>query len=279
MASPIVPDPVYHSATLLLQQYPVRQVGLNRLLAFTYLIPTLVAFAQGVTQFQSVLVRSTGDHIDLGRSVSHFQPTVADSKGSIVNRQQVEQAFIAYLSQSYNLFEAESLAQLGVAGGLTYYRKGDLLIRQGEPAPTLFFLATGLTRYVSVSPDGKEFTQSFIASPSVAGSTRAMVHQTPALFSIEALSDCICLEFEWQTFFQQMKSYPGFLETYAHLLESLFIGKEERENAFVQQSAEQRYLHFIHRNAELVDKIPLQHIASYIGITPVALSRIRKKLR
>lgn len=196
-----------------------------------------------------------------------------------MNRQQVEQAFITYFSQSCGKFKATDFEQLGVNAELKYYAKGDFLIRQGQSASKLMFLATGLARYVSISPEGKEFTQSFASAPGLAGSTRAMVYRTPALFGIEVLEACLCLEFEWNHFFETLKHYPGFLETYVHLLETLFIGKEERENAFVQLSAEQRYLNFLDQHAELANRIPLQYIASYIGITPVALSRIRKRLR
>ena len=74
-----------------------------------------------------------------------------------------------------------------------------------------------------------------------------------------------------------MKHQQGFLEAYNRLLENMFIKKEEREYAFVQHSAEQRYLNFITNNPQLPEKIPLKMIASHIGITPIALSRIRKK--
>ncbi len=196
-----------------------------------------------------------------------------------MNQYQAEQMFIDYFSQLGGGFTADSFASLGVSAQLCYYDKGEYLIEQGCAAPKLFFLATGLVRYVSVSPTGKAFTQSFAQAPSLAGSTRAMVGQTPALFSIEVLEPVICLVFDWAEFFSQMKNQPGFLESYCALLEALFIGKEERENSFVQLSAEQRYLQFIDQYPHLLPRIPLQFIASYIGVTPVALSRVRKKLQ
>ncbi|MEH6577728.1 MAG: Crp/Fnr family transcriptional regulator [Amphritea sp.] len=196
-----------------------------------------------------------------------------------MNKQQAEQDFLEYFSRAYGVLEASSFADLGIQGELRYYQKGEWLIRQGETAPQLFYLISGLARYLSVSPEGKEFTQSFALAPGLAGSTRAMVRKTPAMFSIEALEDIICLEFDWQHLFNCIKQDIGFLETYAHMMETLFIGKEERENSFVHQSAEQRYLYFIEQKGELLDRVPLQYIASYIGITPVALSRIRKKLK
>lgn len=187
--------------------------------------------------------------------------------------------FIHYFSGNDLDIENVNFAKFGLTAKLKHYKKGQLLITQGEAAPKLYFLIKGFVRYLSNSLEGKEFTQSFAGNPCIVGSTRAMTRNVEALFSIEALEDVICLEFDWLAFFSQMKSQPGFLEAYNKLLENMFIKKEEREYAFVQQSAEQRYLTFLDSNPELRDKIPLKMIASHIGITPIALSRIRKKLK
>ncbi|WLQ11969.1 Crp/Fnr family transcriptional regulator [Hahella aquimaris] len=196
-----------------------------------------------------------------------------------MNQREIEQSFLNFLKQSFHLIDAANLADLDLQGEVRCYRKGDLLIQQGRPAPKLFYFAKGFARYICISPEGKEFTQSFACSPNIAGSTRAMVRNAPALFSIEALGDILCLEFDWSHFSQSLQRHPGLLATYTKMLEALFIGKEERIYGFVQLTAEQRYLNFLEQNPQLSDKIPLQYIASYIGITPVALSRIRKKLR
>ncbi len=187
--------------------------------------------------------------------------------------------FIQYFSGSELSIDKANFDKFGLKSKLTHYHKGQKLITQGEPAPKLFFLIKGIVRYMSVSAEGKEFTQSFAVAPGISGSTRAMTRNVDALFSIEALDDVICLEFEWHVFFDQMKSHPGFMAAYNRLLENMFIKKEEREYAFVQQSAEQRYLTFLDMNPQLRDKIPLKMIASHIGITPIALSRIRNKLK
>jgi CRP-like cAMP-binding protein len=187
--------------------------------------------------------------------------------------------FVQYFSGNDSSIDSASFAKFGLKAKLKHYPKGQLVITQGEPAPKLYFLIKGFVRYMGNSPEGKEFTQSFACTPCIVGSTRAMTRGVNALFSIEALDDVICLEFDWLVFFQKMKSQPGFMEAYNRLLENMFIKKEEREYAFVQQSAEQRYLTFLDANPELRDKVPLKMIASHIGITPIALSRIRKKLK
>ena len=158
-------------------------------------------------------------------------------------------------------------------------RKGDYLFQQGDFANRLYFLHTGLVRYVSVSDEGKEFTQTFAKGPRIIGSTKSMVTQAKVLFSIQALEDCVVSSYSWRDFYAQMRDDKAFLECYAHFLETIFIHKEERESAFVKHSAERRYLDFCADFPELKSTIPQQHIASYIGITPVALSRIRKKLQ
>ncbi|OCQ21000.1 cyclic nucleotide-binding protein [Pseudoalteromonas luteoviolacea] len=195
-----------------------------------------------------------------------------------MNIQHQLEDFIAFFSSEQKPLSVDDFSKFGLQGKLKHYQKGALLMSQGSPAPYLFFITQGYARYFNVSADGKEFTQSFACAPCIAGSTRAMTKNTPALFSIEALDDVICLEFEWRNFFNTMKHQAGFLEAYTQLLENLFIKKEEREHAFVHHSAEQRYLNFLNNNPELSNKVPLKMIASHIGITPIALSRIRRKL-
>lgn len=160
-----------------------------------------------------------------------------------------------------------------------YVAKGGYLFQQGDVASNFFFLSTGLVRYVSVSDEGKEFTQSFVKGPSVIGSTKAMVTKSKASFGIQALEESIVLSYPWVTFYEQMRQDKNFLEFYVKLLERIFINKEERESAFMKHSAERRYLDFCATFPELKDTIQQQQIASYIGITPVALSRIRQKLK
>lgn len=190
--------------------------------------------------------------------------------------------FVSYFKQGVDSpnspLELADFARFGLQGEVRHFKKGEQLISQGEPARNIFFLIHGLARYFSVSVDGKEFTQSFAGAPGIAGSTRAMAFNRPALFSIEAMDEVLCLQFNWQDFFSTMEAQPGFLKAYNRLLEHMFAKKEEREYFLLQKNAEQRYLEFLDEHPQLRDKISLKIVASYIGITPIALSRIRKKL-
>ncbi|MBM6552130.1 Crp/Fnr family transcriptional regulator [Marinomonas ostreistagni] len=157
--------------------------------------------------------------------------------------------------------------------------KGDCLLQQGEPCSNMFFLCSGLVRYYSVSQNGKEYTQTIAKAPKLVGSTRALGLVQPALFNIEAVCPSVAISFPWQSFYQQMSQDLAFTQAYAKFLESIFIAKEQKEYAMVKHSATQRYLDFCRDFSELKDVLPQQHIASYIGITPIALSRIRAQLK
>ncbi|WP_416305141.1 Crp/Fnr family transcriptional regulator [Neptunicella sp. SCSIO 80796] len=157
-------------------------------------------------------------------------------------------------------------------------KRGDCLFRQGDQSAQMYFLSSGLVRYYSVSESGKEYTQTIAKAPRVVGSTRAMTLGQPALFTIEALENCIAISFPWKPFYAQMSQDLAFMHAYAKFLEAIFIRKELKESAMVKHSATQRYLDFCSDFPELKDSLPKQQIAAYIGITPVALSRIRAQI-
>jgi CRP-like cAMP-binding protein len=193
-----------------------------------------------------------------------------------MDRIQLQNSFEAYFNEwGYEI----DWQRLTVPMDVHVIRKDDYLFQQGDVANRLYFLHSGLVRYVSVSDEGKEFTQTFAKSPRIIGSTKAMVTGAHVLFGIQALEDCMVSSYPWQVFYEQMRQDIGFLECYVKFLERIFITKEERENAFVKHSAERRYLDFCASYPELKNTIPQQQIASYIGITPVALSRIRQRLK
>ena len=188
-----------------------------------------------------------------------------------------------YLTQQFEAFfdgyqPGTDWSRLAMTPEVHVLRKGDALFRQGEQSERLYFLNSGLVRYFSVSEEGKEYTQSLAKAPRVIGSTRAMTTGAPVQFAIEALQDAVAISFHWPAFIQTMQSDLAFMQAYAKFLTDLFIYKEEKESMMVRQSATLRYVGFCADYPELKDALTKQQIASYLGITPVALSRIRGRL-
>lgn len=156
--------------------------------------------------------------------------------------------------------------------------KGDCFIREGKLPRKFAFVNSGLFRYFYVDDKGNEFTKGFFPEGSFLSSYSAMVQQIPSYFSIEALEDAeiLVIDYEaWQNLRAQHRCWSDFLVA---VLEKGFIKKESREREFLLFDAEKRYTLFLERYPALDQRIKQHLIASYLGITSVALSRIRRKM-
>lgn len=154
-------------------------------------------------------------------------------------------------------------------------RGGDCYITAGEESRDFAFVHRGLLRFVYRQANGREFNKSFASENHFVGAYSAYLSNTPARFSIEALEPCVLLTASLDRIVGLSERYPCWDRFRRLITEQLYIRKEEREAEFLLESAERRYRLFQQRHPGLEERIPQYHIASYIGITPVALSRIR----
>jgi CRP-like cAMP-binding protein len=101
----------------------------------------------------------------------------------------------------------------------------------------------------------------------------------PAGFDIQALEDTetLCLPFEVSD--ALVARHPAWERLRRLAMERLFLEKEQREKDFLTLDATARYQAFLEREPGLASRVALHHVASYLGMTPVALSRIRRKMR
>jgi len=102
--------------------------------------------------------------------------------------------------------------------------------------------------------------------------------QQPARYTIDALEETEVIYIEqkkWETLFERV---PKFERFFRMLLQNAFIVNQERIIAAMSSTAEERYLHFLQRYPQFEQRIPQHQIASFLGITPESLSRIRKQL-
>lgn len=157
-------------------------------------------------------------------------------------------------------------------------KKGAFFIREGQIPRKFAFVKSGLFRYFYVDEKGNEFTKGFFPEGLFLSSYSAMVQDIPSYFTIEALEDgeILVIDYEaWQELRVQHRCWSDFLVA---VLEKGFIKKESREREFLLFDAEKRYNLFLERYPGLNQRIKQHQIASYLGITSVALSRIRRKM-
>ena len=186
--------------------------------------------------------------------------------------------FLEYLNLLSPIPERE-LLKLKKLCTLSQINKGDHFIRQGDNTTKFAFVSSGLFRFVYLSEDGKEFTKSFIDKKSFLTSYSSLLENRESFFSIEALEDStlILIDFyAWKRLFEDEISWN---KLYIKLLEKLYIQKEEREKEFLLYDAKERYEIFLEKFQNLDKRVKQYQIASYLGITSVALSNLRKELK
>ncbi|SCZ66798.1 Crp/Fnr family transcriptional regulator [Thiohalomonas denitrificans] len=157
-------------------------------------------------------------------------------------------------------------------------QKGEHAVEAGNRVESLLFLTSGIARYYYLDGDGREFNKSFSGRGQVLSSISSLVDGCPSPFSIQALTPSEGLEIRYRDFLKLTREYPDWERLRVRLLELLVIKKERREADFLLLSATERYRKFREEFAAIADAIPNYHIASYLGITEVALSRIRNRL-
>ncbi|EFM08597.1 putative transcriptional regulator, Crp/Fnr family [Paenibacillus curdlanolyticus YK9] len=151
-------------------------------------------------------------------------------------------------------------------------------LQAGEPARLIGFCTSGLFRMYYATPSGEEYNKSFCGTADFIASYSSLLLDAPAFFSIQALADSELLVFRYSEFRSLFDKHPCWERIGRVLIEQLYIKKETRERELLILSAEARYRQFLDHYGPLAAAIPQYHIASYLGITPVALSRIRRRI-
>ena len=151
---------------------------------------------------------------------------------------------------------------------------------QGDIPRTIAFIKKGLFSYYYTAENGDAIIKKFFPEGYFISSTAAMLTGTASLFSIYALEDTEILEYDFPAFRQFMHSDSDMAYFQIYYLEKNWvIDKEERELSLKYKPAVEHYLEFMQHYPSLQHRLKQHEIASYLGITPTQLSRIKKELK
>jgi CRP-like cAMP-binding protein len=154
----------------------------------------------------------------------------------------------------------------------------DYFIRAGEVPTKIAFIGSGLFRYVYVNEKGDEFTKGIIMENFFLSSYSAMIMGKPSYFSIEALENSQVLEIIWKDFIQLIENDIYWVKFLLKFVEKGYMIKEKRERDLLLLDAETRYKNFLIEFPGMDQRIKQGIIASYLGVQPETLSRIRRKI-
>lgn len=157
-------------------------------------------------------------------------------------------------------------------------KKGSTLIRIGEKSNYLFFVVSGILRDYYIDDDGNDITRFISQEGGICGGD-SLISDEPSIICTETLENCILMRCPVLDFKKIIENDSDGIKLYVWLLESSLAYKIHRENSFLVKNATERYIDFKFENPGIEKRISQKYIASYLGITPESLSRIRRALK
>lgn len=185
--------------------------------------------------------------------------------------------FFSFFNQ-FNPLSAEILVLMGNVFTYGELKKDDYFVEAGEIAKEVAFLETGIVRAFYTDRQGKEYNQHFFVTPAIIGSYASLISKQETRIPQQALTDCII----WRASFEQIEKLSENnyeIERLRRMIaEHFFLFQEKKEVEMALLDASERYLIFQQEFPNVERQVSQYHIASYLGITPTQLSRVKRKL-
>lgn len=157
------------------------------------------------------------------------------------------------------------------------FPKGTILLKEGQVARNGYYNIKGCVRsYYLV--DGEEKTTQFYTELQSIASHTSYVNQTPANHYLACVEDCVLAVLNYEKEKELCRRFPRFESLCRVALEEDFGKHQEMLSTYITSNPEQRYLHLLKNRPELLHRVPQHQLASYLGVKPESLSRIRKRI-
>jgi CRP-like cAMP-binding protein len=180
-----------------------------------------------------------------------------------------------FLQAGFNKDEAELISHSFTFKNL---KKGDYFVQEGKTSKHLGFIEKGFFQYY-VNLNGEEKTTYSLGANNLIASLVSFLKQVPARENIRAAVSSSIWMISKDAFNHLQQTIPSFKDYYIGILEWQICCIEESRIDGIMLSAVQRYEKMMYKEPDLIQQIPVQYLASIIGVTPRHLSRIRNNLR
>lgn len=157
------------------------------------------------------------------------------------------------------------------------YKKGTVLLKEGEISSEVYFVLEGCIRQYYLV-DGEEKTNNFFTEEQWVISMQSFGQNKPSDHFMDCCTDCSLVVGNREKEEGLYKRFPKFETVSRKVMEKVFAEQQERMSSYATDTAEQRYLKLLKSRPDLFQKIPQYQIASYVGVKPESLSRIRKRI-
>jgi CRP-like cAMP-binding protein len=157
------------------------------------------------------------------------------------------------------------------------FRKRQFISQEGDIARYDSYVLRGLTRIYEVDRKGKEHVIQFGPEDWWVGDLYSFLTETPSAYAIDCLEDTEILQISRPDLEQLYVQVPSMERCFRIMIQNAYIAATQRVSANLTKSAGQRYEDFLTRYPHIGERVPDRQIASYLGITPQSLSRIRAR--
>lgn len=180
-----------------------------------------------------------------------------------------------FISKYISLTEEEKNALLSL-DLFHSVKKGTVLLKEGQNTQNSFFVLKGCIRSYYIK-DGEEKTTAFYAEME-ALTPPCVINKTPSDYYISCIEDCILLISNTDMSEVVNSKFPKFEIMCMKFSEELLAKEKMDFDEFKTSSPEQRYLNLIQKRSDLIQRVPQHQLASYLGIKPQSLSRLRARV-
>jgi CRP-like cAMP-binding protein len=145
---------------------------------------------------------------------------------------------------------------------------------------TISFVYKGLFRTFSFNEEAEEYTKNFFWETRFYGPMVTLLHNKPLTAVVQAIEDSIVVDIQHDKYRELLEKYDDLKMYHIFYLEKHWVlQKDDIGSSLVLKNANQRYIKFIEEFEHIINRIPQYQIASYLGISPTHLSRIKKSLK
>lgn len=172
----------------------------------------------------------------------------------------------------------QKMTEMLSMGEMVSLNEGEIFIESGKRSSLVGIVVEGLMRNYLINDKGEEVTVVFATEMQAITPYATIFFDRPASETTAAIEPTILFVIDSRKFMPLVKTDPAYALMYATLLEQGLIAAIERIEDFTIKKPEQRYQRLLEIHGHLIERVPLKYLASYLGITPVSLSRIRKRV-
>ena len=178
-------------------------------------------------------------------------------------------------SKELSLQDAQDLLKTAKS---TSFKKKEKILKKGIKNTQIYFFLEGLVRMYHIKENGEEITFSLIPENNVVANFDFIATEKPSPFYYETLENCSFFRIDYQVLDNIVSKNANLEANRKYFLRKMIFKVKERLETFVLLNPEERYLKFIKDFPDLTNRVPDKYIANVLGITPVSLSRIRKRI-